>query len=288
MSTAVSVPLVTLSAIAASFAAHGLLRPSADSCRRVASGDPRPLQSFARCLLRLLGGVVDPCLPMRLRERLDEELTRWGAPRGLVASELVVEGTLYGLLAMLFVDYLLGGHLAGWMLCLSALPTALLVGRWRYGRFEKTQCLRAERALPDAVDVLRLTLSGGVDARQALSITAGVLRRSYGAHPLTDALESVVRQIHLGTPAAQAIASIQARFRADAMHAFSSAIAQALQDGNALGEQLEQLALRLRQRRSQLAEEAASKAGVIMMIPLMLLMVCALILIVGPFIIQFI
>ena len=70
------------------------------------------------------------------------------------------------------------------------------------------------------------------------------------------------------------------------MRDFVSAVCQSEIKGTPLVGALDAQARTLRQRRSVLAEEAAAKAGVKLMFPLMLLMLCILLIVIGPFLVR--
>jgi tight adherence protein C len=62
-------------------------------------------------------------------------------------------------------------------------------------------------------------------------------------------------------------------------------VVQADQKGSPLAEVLASQAVTSRNRRSVATEEAAARAGVLMIVPLMLLMGCIVLLLVGPLIV---
>jgi tight adherence protein C len=67
----------------------------------------------------------------------------------------------------------------------------------------------------------------------------------------------------------------------EAVREFVGAVIQAEEKGTPLAEVLRIQATILRMRRTVLAEEAASRAGVMMMIPLMMLLGCILLILMG-------
>jgi tight adherence protein C len=69
---------------------------------------------------------------------------------------------------------------------------------------------------------------------------------------------------------------------------FVGAITQAEKRGTPLAEVLTTQARVLRTKRSQAAEQAAARAAVLIMGPLMLIFACVFIILLGPFIIKYI
>jgi tight adherence protein C len=72
----------------------------------------------------------------------------------------------------------------------------------------------------------------------------------------------------------------------EAVKEFVSSVIQAEEKGNPLSEVLRIQARMLRMRRSVAAEQNASRAGLMMMIPLLLIFASIILLLLGPFIIN--
>ncbi|MEM6954133.1 MAG: type II secretion system F family protein, partial [Myxococcota bacterium] len=80
--------------------------------------------------------------------------------------------------------------------------------------------------------------------------------------------------------------SFAERVPTEAVRDFVGTVVQAEAKGTPLAEVLTIQAQMLRMRRSVLAEEAAAKAGLMMMGPLMIMFVVVILLLMGPFVIR--
>ena len=103
--------------------------------------------------------------------------------------------------------------------------------------------------------------------------------------PLVEELKRILDELELGHTRSQALKGFAARVSADSVRDFVNAVVQAEEKGNPLADVLAIQAEMLRMRRSVAAEEAAARAGVMMMLPLMILMADVLMILFGPFVI---
>jgi tight adherence protein C len=137
----------------------------------------------------------------------------------------------------------------------------------------------ASRALPAAIDVAALSMSAGADFPQALRLVV------HGNDDLiARELGHVLSMLEVGRTRRVAFEELALRLPAPAVCDFVRALIQADEKGNPLTEVLQNQARMSRMRRSVAAEEAAARAGVLMIVPLMLLMGTILLLLLGPFI----
>ena len=140
------------------------------------------------------------------------------------------------------------------------------------------------RRLPAAVDLLALSMSAGLDFPAALRQT--VEKSGTPNDPLIEELSLILQSLQLGRTRRQALEEFAERSPIDAVTEFVGAVVQAELRGNPLAEVLRVQAEVSRQRRTVLAEEAAAKAGVSMIMPLCLVFIAILILIAGPMVIR--
>lgn len=96
-------------------------------------------------------------------------------------------------------------------------------------------------------------------------------------------LGQLLTSLELGHTRRQALQDLERRVPIEAVRTFARAVIQAEEKGNPLVDVLQVQAKLSRMQRSILAEEAASRAGVMLMLPLMMLLVCVLLLVMGPF-----
>jgi tight adherence protein C len=136
------------------------------------------------------------------------------------------------------------------------------------------------RGLPAALDVAAMCMGAGLDF-------PGALRQISLGAPAGDVVGEefgrMLRGLELGQTRRQALLEMEERVPAESVRDFCRALIQAEEKGNPIAEALRIQAQMSRMRRSIAAEEAAARAGVLMIIPMVLLMGCILILLMGPF-----
>lgn len=141
-----------------------------------------------------------------------------------------------------------------------------------------------DRSLPGAVDLIALAMSAGLDFVAAIGqviATGGKAQES-----LTEELAYVTRQMSLGVTRRRALEELATRVPIEPVRNFVGAIQQAEEKGTPLADTLKQQAQTLRMRRSVQGEEAASRAAVLMMLPLVLVMCSILVVLMAPFVIR--
>ncbi len=188
---------------------------------------------------------------------------------GVLALIGAVTGTFFGIADgnghFIFIGALLGG--AGFQFRLRSLRTE---------RFSEMS-----RELPATIDLISLSMNAGSDFPGAIR---RVIKGQKGV--VTDELEHLLRAIDLGITRQGALLALQERIPVDEVRDLVRAIILAEKKGSSVREALSQQARSSRQRRSVRAEEAATRAGMLLLIPLMLLMACIMILLVAPLMIS--
>jgi len=153
----------------------------------------------------------------------------------------------------------------------------ILPSFWLGGRVRARQAA-IERALPEAIDLLTVCVEAGSGLDASI---AKVTARWKG--PLSEELERVLVELRMGKPRREALRGLAERTGVLDVQTFTSAIIQADQLGIGLVKVLRIQAEQMRQRRRLRAEEAAQKAPVKMLFPLVFLIFPALyIVILGP------
>jgi tight adherence protein C len=135
------------------------------------------------------------------------------------------------------------------------------------------------RGLPGEIDMTAMCMIAGMDFPGAIRLI--VSQRNSPDDVLRDEFARILAELDLGHTRAVALRSFEARVPTEAVREFVGAVVQAESKGTPLAEVLRIQAGILRMRRSVLAEEAASRAGVMMMIPLMMLLMSILIILMG-------
>jgi tight adherence protein C len=128
-----------------------------------------------------------------------------------------------------------------------------------------------DREVPELVDLLVTTVEAGVGFASALQITA---RRVEG--PLGEELRVALSEQGLGLTIQDALKNMLARANSPALRVFVQAILQGDTLGVSIGKILRDLAIDMRKRRRQAAEERAQKAPTKIIFPLVLLILPAM------------
>jgi len=252
--------------------------------KRLRAEQKNPLFRQLEPALRWLGARVRPLLSNDARARIDRQITLSGDFCGLVPEECVAltiyslcaglgAGAVFGALLSRGPLYVLLGGMVGGML-----PYLQLIG------IEQERRKRVQNGLPYVIDLLSLGLSAGLDFPGALRQV--VDKSSSGGDALIEELNVILQELQVGKTRRQALEQLSERVPCEVVREFVGAVTQAEERGNPLGQVLEIQAEASRQGRSTRAEEAASRASVKMMGPMMLVFAAILLLIVSPMFMQ--
>jgi tight adherence protein C len=219
-----------------------------------------PLRARTLRLGRRLGGRDSA---ERYRHRLDlaGNPAGWSVD-GIVSAKVVgaAAGTVAGLgLGLLMTDATslrVLAVLAG--LVLGFLAVDLLLYQRAYDRSEQVQ-----RALPDAIDLLTISVESGLGFDAAI---LQVARNTDG--PLADELARVLQEMQLGQGRAAALRGLAERTNVADLRTFVSAMVQADQFGIPVGQVLRVQSQEIRVKRRQLAETRAQQVPVKITVPL--------------------
>ncbi len=235
-------------------------------------------------VLRWLGGRFRRVASEPLLESLDRQLSMGGDWLGLYPEELlglaflsgcggVVAGALANQLAHLGPMVFLGCTGFGVVAPFMALSSAVA---------ERLKSV--SRRLPPAIDLLALAMGAGLDFPGA--IRQVVDRSGTPDDPLIEELALILVSMSLGRTRREALEELAERCPIPMVKEFVGSVVQAELRGNPVADVLQIQAEVSRQKRSVLGEEAASKAAVRMIGPLMLIFLAILIVIVAPMAIQ--
>jgi tight adherence protein C len=230
--------------------------------------------------VRWLGARLRPFLPERFRRSVDEQITLSGDFLGLQPEEFVSLsmlscfvglslGSLYGVLLGRSALYMVLAASLG-----AALPFLQLSGLVQNRR------RKVQNGLPYVIDLLSLGLSAGLDFPGSLRQV--VEKASTPDDPLIEELSLILEELRMGKTRKQALTQFAARVPGESVREFVGAVIQAEERGNPLARVLQIQAESSRQRRSVRAEEAASKASLQILAPMVMIFVAILLLIVTP------
>lgn len=236
-------------------------------------------------LLRILSRFASD-LPVDALRRKAEDLTaKAGYPLGMDGNDVLGSSLFFALF---------GGALVGLLAAEIGKPVQLgfLVGvlfgavaPWfKLQDTAKHRFLSICRGLPGVVDLISLSMESGLDFMNAMRQTAD---RLHPDNPLRFELDHMLHKMSLGRARSDVLQSLADRIPAPTIQQFTTAVIQAEKRGTPLAEVLAIQARVQRTKRSQAAEQAAARAAVFLIGPLMLIFACVFIIILGPFIVQF-
>lgn len=211
----------------------------------------------------------------------EDQLTVTGRIWGLDAYELTASILVCAVACSSAVGAATLGYTRGgtWVVPAAVLGAAIPNLRLQTVAAERFKA--AVRHLPAVTDLAALCMSGGADFTQTLRhVVEG------GRDPITEELGRVLHALEVGHTRKAALLEFAQRLPVEPVRDLVRALVQAEERGNSLGEALRNQARTSRQRRSVVAEEAAARAGVLMIVPLMLLFGCVVLLLLGPFIVN--
>jgi tight adherence protein C len=219
----------------------------------------RPLiQRLARAGRRQEGGMI---------QRIDAKLEKAGYPGGLRGADWVGV-KLLALIGFAILMFLLG------LLLTRQFPVALLfalVGaaigyiapEFWLGRRMRARAMAMTLQLPDALDLLTISVEAGLGFDAALQ---KVVDKMEG--PLVDEFRQALAEVRMGRPRREALRDVATRADSQPVSNFVGAIVQAEQLGVPIAKVLQIQSNQLRIERRQRAEEAAAKAPVKMLFPM--------------------
>jgi tight adherence protein C len=243
-----------------------------------------PLWEQLEPVVRWLGARFAGLTSEAWRARLNRQMEQGGDFMGLLPEEAL------GLSIVSGVAGLVAGWLFGWV---SGMGNILLIGGTALGGalpFMRISSAVGDRKrhvakrLPYAIDLLALAMGAGMDFPGA--VRQVVEKSSNPDDAVVEEFTLMLQGLQLGRTRRQALEDFAARVPANAVVEFVGSVVQAELRGNPVVETLKIQAEVSRRRRSVAAEEAASKAGVKMVLPLVLVFAAILILIVAPMAMQ--
>lgn len=239
---------------------------------------------FFEPIVRWMGVRMSGLVPDRSRESLNRQIGVAGDFMGLLPEELLGLGVLCSVLGLgvgFFVGAWTGmGNVAAVGCCaFGAVAPFLILSDTATNRFKEVN-----RRLPYAIDLLALSMGAGLDF--PASVRQVVEKSGAPNDPLVEEFTLILQSLQLGRTRRQALEEFGARVPSDPVREFVGAVVQAEMRGNPVVNVLRIQAEVSRQRRTARAEEAAARAGVAMVLPLILVFMTILLLIVAPMIMK--
>ena len=243
----------------------GAAQPATQFLKRVGEKVPRSTKEVGTLRRRLIqaGFRNSEALPVFLGIRVGVAVLAFG----VFASPVLARPNFLFALGALGMGYVLPGMVLA--------------------RLAKRRQHRIRLALPDALDLLVVSVEAGLGLDQAL---ARVGRELEAAYPeLSHDLRLVNLELLAGTARAEALRNLADRTGVDDLSALVAMLVQTDKFGTSVASSLRIFSDSLRTKRRQRAEEAAAKTGVKMVFPLVLCIFPAIwIVTIGPAAIQFV
>jgi tight adherence protein C len=286
---------ITLAAVFATVAllawsvGQSLLERSSDTRRRLNAlangGDLGVVLGDGPAASRGVSPTLVPLSPKKMgavRRRLTAAgFHSHSAPHYFTAAQATLAVVL-GVLPLLLI-----GQSGGMMLAVfSAVLGYMLPGLFLDRRIAQRR-LRIENGLPDALDLLIVSIEAGLALDQAILKTGEELEI---AHPeLAEELRLVNIETRAGKPRIEAFKNFAARTKVDDVRALVAMLVQTDRFGTSVAKALRTHAEVSRTKRRQRAEERAAKIGVKLVFPLVFCLFPAFYVVsIGPAIIKFI
>ena len=177
------------------------------------------------------------------------------------------------------------GLTRGWMYVLGAGVLGFVAPGFWLDRKVRLRQKAIRNGLPDALDLLIVSLEAGSSLDQAI-VKAG--EELVGSHPaLAEEMRLITTEIRAGKPRADALKNFAERTRVADVRSLVSMLLQTDRFGTSVAQALRIHAATSRTKRRQLAEEKAAKVGVKLVFPLVFFLFPALYtVILGPLVIR--
>jgi tight adherence protein C len=244
-------------------------------------------QPFSERVLKPMIGffsrVMSSITPAKSQERLRRNLQMAGNPNGLQAGDFLALRLIAGV-ALAGLIFLLTFVLAKMGLSTAIIFTLVMGGigymfpvYWLGGKIKKRKKL-IFRALPDAIDLLTISVEAGLGFDQALQRVT-----EKWDNDLSKEFKRVLSEQRVGKLRRDALREMAYRCDVQELSVFVASIIQADQLGVSLAKVLRIQADQMRIRRRQMAEELAHKAPIKMLFPMVFLIFPSIyIVILGP------
>jgi tight adherence protein C len=221
-------------------------------------------------------------LPSNLKEAVEKKLLMCGNPRGIKAG-VFLSGVIVTAL-VITVLWFFGSMFLGYGFVKAVIGTIIImllaiVGPVLWLQMTADKRIKdIEISLPDVIDLLVVSVEAGLGFDMALS---KVIEKLKG--PLTEEFAKALNEIKMGKSRQAALKDLSTRVGSEDLHSFLTMIIQSTVMGFAIGPILRIQSDTMRVARRQRAEEAAMKAPIKMIFPLVFFIFPALfVVILGP------
>jgi len=234
-------------------------------------------------MFALLGKHVSRLPFDKKRKQLDRTILLAGEYHGLGPDELMVVMGFSGVFGAIAGAYFLQAT-DGILIPLACFVLGPMLPSMQLKGLTKERHKSIDRGLPMAIDLAALCMSAGLDFPGALQHVVDNMPNP--REPIRQELERILQELSLGHTRRQALESFAKRVDTEAVVEFVASVVQAEEKGTPLSTVLSIQAGALRGRRSVMAEEAAARAGVMLMMPMVMMMGSIVVVLMGPLILD--
>ena len=235
-------------------------------------------------VIRFLGRLNRAAVPRSLPE-IQRQFLAAGKSRCWLPEEYLARLQLFALFIAPVYFYLcidMMGPAGAILAILLTVLTAWLLRR-RLANQAARRLVQIKRRMPYLLDLLTLLMEAGATFLQALRQACHELRGS----PVATEFGCVLADMNLGKTRREAFETLRSRLADDEITAIVGAILQGEELGTPLARTFRIQADVLRLKRSQRAETIAGEAGVNMLLPGVLVMAATILVIFGPFVLNY-
>lgn len=244
----------------------------------------RILKPLGKKLVRFFTGL----LPVNIRNGVEQKLAQAGNPRGMRAGAfitiVVTGGILFAVAVFATAVLLRAGLIMALLYSIAAILGSIIIASlWLVSAVDR-RVREIDRALPDAIDLLVVSVEAGLGFDLAL---VKVTEKMQG--PLTEEFRKALQEMRMGKPRQAALRDLSRKVGSHHLATFISMVIQGTQMGITMGQILRSQSEAMRLLRRQRLEEAIMKLPIKMVFPLVLCIFPALLIIImGPALLQFI
>ena len=246
-----------------------------------------PLYRLFQPLITLLAHFNRVLFPQSLGE-IHRQIQAAGLPRFWLPEEYLARAEMLALFAVplyaivLFRLLGLSGPL-GWALTVAAVPVTAWWLRHRLAVRADARLRMIKRRIPFLLDLLTLLMEAGSSFLNAMRQAVEEFR----GHPVAEEFGRVLADLNMGKTRVEAFQAMRDRLDDDEITSIIGSILQGETLGTPLAHIFRTQADVLRIKRTQRAELVAGEAGVNMLLPGILVMAATVLIIIGPFLLNY-
>lgn len=211
-------------------------------------------------------GVLSSITPASLNQEMTRQLIRAGRPFGLSGPDFQAIRVVAGIVGLV-VGFAVGIGIGNPVLTLVLVVVGAATGYWAPRIWLQRMVSRRQdqitRALPNALDLLSVTVAAGLGFELALRRVADRYRTA-----LSDEFDQVLAETALGRPRTEAIRAMGQRTGVLDLQNFANAVVQSQQLGTGISIILKIQAEEMRRRRYLRARERGARAPLRMLGPM--------------------